>query len=247
MSSYFRWALADIKSKKNLDVWILAALALVFAVLGIIGVDDKFLGPAILGLLGILAISQIKSRDQVSEISASWRRARTDVFSHDFPREYYEDRSKASSHYFFAGVTMRRTLPTMEHDLMRILRNGGSVRILLPDPDDDNLLQMIAMTRGETSSSHIQQSIKTTLHSAKHLQSKVGGNLEIRTTAVLPRIGINALELGLPSASIMIQLYGHTPTKESKPIFYLTSTDEDWFEYFAEEVERLWKSGTAHS
>ncbi|WP_346028601.1 hypothetical protein [Arthrobacter parietis] len=240
----FRWAIADIKSKKNLDVWILFALALSFALLGILGLDAKFLSPIVLSLLGVLALSQIRSRDQIAEITASWRRSRTSIFSHDFPEQYYDARSKASSNYFFAGMTMRRTLPTMERDLTRILENGGKVRIILPNPNDENLLQMIAASRNNTSATRIRKSIEETLDSARHLHSKIGGNMEIRTTSVLPRVGINALDLGMPSASIMVQLYGHKPTSESKPIFYLTPSDKEWFTHFAEEVEKIWASGT---
>ena len=241
--NFFTWAWDDIKSRQNLDVWILAALAVIFAVLGIIGLDAKFLGPCMLGLLGVLAISQIKSRDQISKVSASWQRGRTDVFSEDFPEEYYNARAKASSHYFFAGMSMKRTLPTIERDIKRILRNNGTVRILLPDVTDNNLVQMIATTRNQ-SSEEVVLAIQHSLASAKHIRSQFGSNLEIRTTRVLPRVGINALELGLPSATIMVQMYGFTPTNEAKPIFFLTTADKEWFEHFKDETDRLWKAGS---
>jgi hypothetical protein len=240
---FFSWAWKDIQSRQNLDVWILAALAVIFAILGIIGLDAKFLGPCMLGLLGVLAISQIKSRDQITAVSTTWKRGRTDVFSADFPQEYYSARANASSHYFFAGITMKRTLPTMERDIERILGNNGSVRILLPDPKDNALVQMIATTRGQ-SSADVRQTIQNSLNSAKGLRSKLGANLQIRTTRVLPRVGINALELGLPSATIMVQMYGLTPTNEAKPIFFLTTADKEWFEHFKDETDRLWNAGS---
>ncbi|WP_157365101.1 hypothetical protein [Arthrobacter sp. QXT-31] len=241
--SFFAWALKDIKSRQNLDVWILAALAVIFAVLGIVGLDAKFLGPCMLGLLGVLAISQIKSRDQISKVATTWQRGRTDIFSDDFPEEYYNARAKASSHYFFAGMSMKRTLPTMERDIKRILRNNGTVRILLPDPTDENLIQMIATTRSQNSEEVIVD-IQNSLTSAKNIRSQLGTNLEIRTTRVLPRVGINALELGLPSATLMVQMYGFAPANEAKPIFLLTPADKEWFEHFEDETDRLWKAGS---
>lgn len=245
MKKLIYWARDDIKSGKNLDVWILVVLAFIFALLGILGADDKLLNACVLGLLGILAISQIKSRHQVAEVTATWQRARTDIFSADFPQEYYDARSQASSNYFFSGTTMARTLPTMQQDITRILRNGGSVRILLPDPDNEHLIQMIAKSRGDAVEG-IRRSIQHALATATGIRSREGHNFEIRTSHVLPRVGINAMELGHPSASIMIQMYGIAPSSESKPIFLLTPDDKVWFNHFQDEIERLWSAGVDH-
>lgn len=245
MRKLLRWALDDIRSGKNLDVWVLVALAFVFAILGILGIDEKLLIACTLGLLGVLAISQIKSRDQVSEVAATWHRGRTAIFSSDFPKKYHDAQKTASMSYFFAGTTMARTLPLMEQHIIRILKNGGSVRILLPDPDNNELLKMVAASRGDDVHG-VRQSIQHTLASAKRIRSRDQGDFKIRTTQVLPRVGINAMELRHPSATIMIQMYDFASQSESKPIFLLTPADEAWFNHFEEEIERLWEAGTVH-
>jgi hypothetical protein len=149
-----RWAWADIKSGENTDLWVLVTVSIVFTVLGATGVaSTQALSSIVLSLLALLAISQIRNRLQVRSLSDSTKANRTALLLQDFPDEYYLARSRATHSYFFAGLTMQRTLPTIRTDLERILSNGGTVQILLPNPENVALLRMIATAargNGET-------------------------------------------------------------------------------------------------
>lgn len=229
----------------DLDLVILVGAAILLTVLGILGMKDDFLNPAIVALLGALAFSQLKSRDQVADVTATWHRSRTDLFLWNFPPEYKEAQRTVSHSYFFAGTTMNRTLPLMKDNIIRILRNDGRVRILLPDPNSKPLMEMIARTRPTRCADMIQKDIEYALASAKALRLPEKGQLEIRTVQFLPGIGINAMDLKHPSESIMVQVYefAHNEQSERAPIFYLTAADGKWFSHFAAQIERLWDSG----
>lgn len=230
--------------KDNIDLWILLILAVVFAALGITGiVDDKILNPLVIALLGAIAYSQIRSRNLTTEVTRSWKQRRTELFLKSFPEEYENARSSMSQSYFFAGISMKRTLPIVQPHLVRVLQNGGSVRILLPNPQNGPLLQMIASSRGHTDTASSRRSIENSLADARQMQALHGEGLRVRLTDVLPRLGINAMELDHPGASIMIQMYEHSPKEESAPIFFLTHSDKDWFSHFHEHINRLWDSG----
>ncbi|MGM7670280.1 hypothetical protein [Microbacterium sp. A93] len=231
--------------KNDLDLLILVAAAIVLTFLGIAGTPDDLLNPTIVALLGALAFSQLKSRDQVAAVTATWHRSRTALLLRGFPEEYYAARSAASHNYFFAGTTMSRTLPTMSHDLRRILNNGGSVRILLPDPHDQPLMEMIAKTHPSRPPEAVRRAIENALSQAEDLCQSDRGQLEIRTIRFLPSIGINALDLGHPSESIMVQMYEFRTNsqKERAPIFYLTAKDGEWIRHFTDQIDRMWKNG----
>lgn len=230
------------------DVVILIVVAFVLTVLGLAGVADDLLNPAIVAMLGVLAFSQLRSREQVSGVTKTWHRSRTDLLMWNFPPEYKAAQSTVSHNYFFAGTTMNRTLPLMKENITRILKHDGTVRILLPDPNHRPLMEMIAATRPSRKPEDIRSDINHSLRSAKQLHRPDQGRLEIRTVQFLPSIGINAMDLGHPSKSIMVQMYEFAPDDQSEraPIFYLTAADRAWFNHFEAQIERLWDDAEPH-
>lgn len=234
----------------NLDLTILIVAAVFFAVGSLIGLDDKVLNPVTVALLGALAYSQIKSRTQISKVAASWHPARTDLFLWDFPEEYKRAQSQAMKSYFFAGVTMARTLPLMTLHIQRILDQGGLVQILLPDPNNPNLVEMISATRSPKKPAQIKREIQHSLKSLEDIHPSVG-TLELRVISFLPSVGINAIDLESPvesHKSLMIQMYEFAPEQghERAPIFFLTTHDSVWFSHFAAQSKRLWEAGTEY-
>jgi uncharacterized membrane protein YtjA (UPF0391 family) len=245
LKRFFSWTWRDIKSGENADLWILVVVSLIFTVLGVSGIaSTAVLSSIVLSLLALLAISQIRNRLQVQSLAQSARADRTGLFLRDFPAEFHLARSRASHNYFFAGYTMARTLPTMRQDLERILSNKGTARILLPNPDNAALLQMIATVSGMRSSNpeRIATHIRYSLDLAGDLAAL--GDLNVRTTDVLPRLGINALDVDQPDAQLMIQIYEFRPIGEAAPILILSRSDGRWFDHFQQQIERLWEAGT---
>lgn len=243
MKEFFKRAKKYAKSDPDVVTLIVVGLAL--SVLGLMGVADNLLSPVIVAMLGVLAFSQLKSRIQVSDVTEKWHRSRTDLFLWNFPPEYKAAQSTVAHNYFFAGTTMNRTLPLMKENITRILKRDGVVRIILPDPTYKPLLEMIAATRAPKRSEDIRSDIEYSLRSAEQLRLAGKGSLEIRTTQVLPSIGINAMDLGHPSKSIMVQMNEFSPEdgSERAPILYLTGADRAWFNHFEAQLERLWDGG----
>lgn len=233
-----------INTWHHLDFAILIGLAIYFAIGGLIGISADILNPVIVAMLSVLAISQLRSRSQVADVAATWHRTRTDLFSPVFPPEYTKAQSTVSHSYFYTGATMMRTMANMSDHIPRILRNDGSVRILLPDPNNEQLLAMIAATHPDKTVDDIRLDIENSLRIANRLRSDKG-TLEIRTTQFVPSIGINAMDLAHPTKSIMVQMYEFIPQQEIEraPIFYLTNGDRTWFAHFEAQIRRLWESG----
>lgn len=240
---FFRWSVADIRSGKTIDLWLLIAAALLFTVLGATGVSSvQTLSSVVLGLLAVLALSQLRGRQETRALIASWRRSRTDLFEASFPDSYYEARRRAGHTYCFAGMTMQRTLPTMRVDLERILANGGSVRLILPDPDNEALMSMVAASRRTTTTpQRAAELIRQSLAEMETIGSQ--GRAEVRVTSVLPRVGLNVIDEYQPGALVMVQMYQLRPRAEPGPIFTLTTDDGAWLSHFRDEFEQVWSAG----
>ncbi|GAA3291688.1 hypothetical protein ACFFON_08720 [Arthrobacter citreus] len=232
-------------ARRDTDVVILICAAIFFALGGFLGLADEILNPVIVTMLGVLAFSQLRSREQISSVTKTWRGMRTDFLLFDFPPEYRTAQTAVSHNYFFSGITMNRTLQMMRVHLTRVLRNGGSVRILLPDPRDDSLMEMIARTRSHRSAEQIRNDIENSLRGACELSQSGIGNLEVRVVKFLPAIGINAMDLGHQTKSIMVQMYEFNPAdlSEPAPIFFLTAADRSWISHYEAQIHRLWENG----
>jgi hypothetical protein len=204
----------------------------------------------ILGVLVILAVSQLRGRQLVKEYLDRQRTKRLELLEEAFPDKYFENRKRLLSDYLFVGSTMGRTLSTGRPHFERMLQHGGTLRVLLPDPEDERLIEMISkMHRNddgpERTASAIRSAI-TTLSSIAGQANAAGhpGTVVLRLTDLPPRVGLNILDGNEPSGSLMVQHYQFRPTSESSPIIYLErESDEPWFRHFVDEAERLWTSG----
>lgn len=246
ISRLLRWAWGDITSGETIDLWLLISAALGFTVLGAIGIaKTQVLSSVVLGLLALLAISQIRGRKEARDLILSWSRSRTAIFETDFPAAYYAARVQSGYSYAFAGMTMGRTLPTMKADLVRILDNRGVVRILLPDPSKPELLEMVAASkRYGGSPSDLGDAIRQSIAVARSLRGQHGTEVEVRVTSMLPRIGLNLIDVERPSGSLMVQMYQTGPSAEAAPIFILNRADTPWFDHFCREFDQVWDHGT---
>lgn len=234
--------------RQNIDSYILIVSGLVSSVLGFLGVfDPKIIGSVTLALLAALSFSQIRSRFLVENVAKDWHRSRTEILETDFPSAYMKAQKSVSKNYFYTGETMTRTVAHMRTEFPRILANGGSVRILLPDPNNDQLMAAIAKSRSDKDAASLKYDIKNSFRVAK-ASSSAGNDIELRTTDVIPKMGINGLDVGEPSGMIMVQMYGYKASyPERGPIFLLEASDGEWFERFSQQIEWLWKDGKTYS
>ena len=204
-------AAARLVTDENLDLYILAGAALTFTVLGFTGVSNvSILTSAVLALLATLALSQIRSRRHVAAIATTHRADPLALLQEALPPELDSIRSAASS-YLFIGESMARLVQTSRDDIRRIMRQGGRVRVLLLDPDDPGLLRAADRT-GERL---LEGRIRNTLKELASLRDSAHGQLDIRVCSFVPRISVNAFNLGMPGGVLFIQFYEHRPTSDS--------------------------------
>ena len=227
---------ARLVGDENLDLYILAGAALTFTVLGFTGVSNvAVLTSAVLALLATLALSQIRSRRHVAAIAAGQRVDPLALFQDVLPPELDSLRS-ASASYLFIGESMARLVQTSRDDIRRLIREGGTVRVLLLDPDDPDLMRVADRTRERL----LEGRIRHTLNELASLPDGSHGQLEIRTCSFVPRMSVNALNLREPNGVMFIQHYQYRPPGDSLPVFRLDVKDGFWYQHFAAEAERMW-------
>jgi hypothetical protein len=241
-----RQILTRIVTDESLDLYILATTAFIFTILGICGISSVTdLTSIILALLAFLALSQIRSRRHVATIANAQHDNPLALFSTSFPADLIERRASAAD-LLLIGMTMSRTVQgSSREDMARLLRRGGSIRILLLDPSNDGMLgQAATKHRSGLSPERLKARILGTLDELTNLRDNTGGNLEIRVASFSLTVGINAIDSESPYGVIVVQHYEHKPSEEAAPIICLKRADGFWFSHFLGEAERMWKDGT---
>lgn len=229
---------------RDLDLYVLAAGALVFTVLGSAGLADAAaLSSATLGLLTFLAIAQIRSRRQVGEIGGLGRVTRTDVLSTDFPDDLGVRRQHART-LLLIGHSLRRTVETSRGHLRRSLDAGAQIRVLLVDPDDENAVRTLAgADADEQTVTRLRGRINASLEEFASIAAHGSGRLELRVTSTPPHVGVNAVDVAGKDGLLVVQHYEHAAPAESAPILRLEPADGFWFQHFVAEAERMWRDG----
>ncbi|WP_319463579.1 hypothetical protein [Micromonospora sp. RTP1Z1] len=230
-------------SHRDLDLYVLAASALVFTLLGSAGMASAAaLSSATLGLLTFLAVAQIRSRSQVADIADARRIRHTDVLRSNFPENLVGRRQDARS-LLLIGRSLGRTIETSRAYLRRSLAAGAHIRVLLVDPDDEGAVHVAASSTADFARvERLQARIRASLEELAGLQG-AGGRLEVRVTTAVPSLGVNAIDIEYESGLIVVQHYEYRPSSEAAPILRLDTSDGVWFHHFVAEANRMWEDG----
>jgi hypothetical protein len=240
-------AVTQILGDEYLDLYVLAATAFVFTILGAVGVASVVdLASIILGLLAVLAFSQIRTRRHIASIVETQRANPLARFKTAFPQNLIERRAAATD-VLLIGLSMSRTVQgTARTDMRRTLVNGGRVRVLVMDPTDDALIRAVSGNSSMwQSAERLKARILGTLDELSDLRVSTAGRLEIRVAPFTPMMGVNALNLSGPDGVIVVQHYEYKPDAEASPIFELKVEDGFWFNHYAAEANRMWEDGIA--
>lgn len=226
--------LRHIVRNDDFDLYLMAVVALLFTILGVTGVDPKWITACVLALLALLAFSQIRSRRQVAVIADAQKLDPLARLRTEFPSDLEAQRANAL-HVLLIGVSLSRTIQSYRRAAVKTLVRGGTVRILLLDP------HTISSDDGEAV--RLRSRIEGSLDELAEIRRQ-GSNLEVRLLEREPAVGMNVLDVGAPSGMIVVQHREFNPNNEAAPILVLRAADPPWYMHFREEAERLWDSGT---
>jgi hypothetical protein len=233
-------------SDESFDLYILASTAFIFSVFGVAGISSAAdLASVILALLAALALSQVRSRQQVTAIVRAQRADPLSIFADVFPADLIERRAAAAD-LLLIGRTMSRTIQgSSREDMRHALERGARIRVLLLDPSNDELLALTAGKRqAALSLQRLKSRILGTLEELMSLRDTTGGQLEIRVASFALTASINAIDSKTQNGLLVIQHYEHRPSQEAAPIIQILGKDGFWFHHFLEEAERIWEDGT---
>jgi hypothetical protein len=243
----------DLRQGRNLDLYVVVGLALVIAVLGVVGaVDSNVLASCTLAVLALMATSALMSRHQVDDLTAALDRVVANESGNVAADRFLTERIPAldgeiatATDIGFVGVTLTRTMRDALPVLDRRLRAGARVRILVIDTDSSANAESVARSRKADTPDFYRNRVSSTIDLLRVLATTGSSeaSLQVRLLPFVPTFGMCLVDGGDSHGRIYVEMYQHR-SLESHPAFSLRADrDGRWYTLFAGQFETMWSSG----
>lgn len=256
MDDFFKTVWSDIKKRRNLELYIILAVAMVILVADIFGLEtSSALFEIVLAALAVLIYGLIESRhtnerveQQLETIGHSIREQQdkeitaTEFFLTETPLS--NDTFSSANTIFLLGYSLSRTIREHHFVLGQRLVAGAHIRVIILDPENDSLLQMAALESVATTAELWRNNLQVTRASVNSLAQhpNKSGKIEIGYLPYSPSFGMVMIEPYEPQGFSFVDIYHHKTTAPNATFKLSASKDAFWYNFFREQFEILWQS-----
>lgn len=218
--------------------------------------DIAELASGILAVLGLIAVSGIWDRNRrMRRIETLSRETNELVLREISGKGLASDfllTDTALTEEFFAsankiiltGITLQNRTRQFTHVLEQRLRAGASIQLVLLEPSDSNLQQMVARGWGQATPEYYRRIINTTVDRLESIGRKQQnrGQIEIGYLPFYPAMAFEMVNPDQPHGTCWVTILPHKSTRASPTFRLKASEDPHWYEFFREQFVLLWSS-----
>jgi len=238
----------DIRRGENVDLYVAAPLAIVVAILGMLGITSSQLISSItLVILGLLATSLLTSRHAVKELSQKLTQTANTIFFKELAESNFESDFENATDLWLVGVSLTTIIRIHYSLIERKLRAGHTIKALLVHPEGPAVEMAEMRAYGRPNVERARNEIRNALQDLCDLGQVAPGRLEIRTIQHPLGHGVIAKDPETASGVIYIQNYPFKTEGGSRPKFVLRARDGFWYDFFKRELYNLWENGSQWS
>lgn len=249
----------DIRNGENIDLYLLILLSIFLGISGIIGVlSFEILSAAILATLGLLANALLENRRSLEKISSFFSQLEAlplkieslvdhqttldEVFRTRSQLPQFEAQLHGAQSIDMCGMSML-ALTTLYRDLfVDKLRNGCRIRLILLNPDNLSLMEMVSAFVTSINKETHTNAIKTSIQSLTTDNVFNTDLLEVRIYDYPLSHGMLIVNGDSPHGKLRVELYMSKGMPANAPGFYIQKHDDSfWFEVFKEEFDSIWE------
>lgn len=158
-------------------------------------------------------------------------------------RDYFRDTQQLDA----LGLSLAGLCVPHLGDLKHLRDSGGKIRLLVANPDNKFLSDVIAKRSYELASAEAQiQNVRNVIEQLKEVVGTTtnGGSLEVRTYDLIPSFAYLGTNTCNPEGKIYIEMYLTQVGLNSNPLFTLHAvTDNEWYTLFQQQFETFWDNG----
>ena len=245
-----RKALQDIRSGRNLDIYITIVIAIVTACLGVFGtVNQLIISSAVLATLALVSGSLLLNRREDEEIREALSRIEVasqiseKFFKREWNRTVLMKALPLAHDAFFWGMTLSRTVNDLDFAIEEGLRADLKVRILVMKFDSSSTRMAAFRNTRRQTKEQVDRLLYDTLSRLASIvcKSSLEERLEVRWVDYLPPYTVIAINPYFPNGRVFVRLTSFRVPNETRPTFELTRAgDKVWFDFFVKQFESVW-------
>ena len=246
---FLRRAIEEIKQGENIDLYLTVIAAFVVGGISIFGIaTSNIISSVTLAILGLIAIATLKNRHEFGQAIQGLAELRGNARAGDFflSEKVISDQSFAAADtIFLLGMTLSRTTREYMYVLGQRLIAGANIRIVILDPTMDSLLEQLALrSTGKTSVQYWRSRIEAVQTIIRVIAEtpNAKGVLEVGYLPYIPSFGFTTIDPDEPDGLCFVELYHHESAKPNPTFQLRIGTDADWYKFFREQADILWKS-----
>ena len=236
---------------QDLESYVTVGVAVMVSLLDLFGVvEPSVVSAATLGILALISFNLLNGRRQTRQtevilarltraIRASWSMDQV-VTAADRAGDLEFDRARDIR---LVGVTLSRTVRTHLPALTRCLAAGGTVRVVVIDPDS-GAEQEAARRSGLPDDAEVyRHRLRPTLDLLHHLASlsEARGRIQVRMIRYVPSFGLMMVDPESPGGVARVEIYSHRPGVSEPTLTLTAERDPRWFQHFLTEFHPVWE------
>lgn len=223
--------------------------------------DVPNLATWILAVLALLAVSGLWERNRrlnrIEEATTETRELVQRKLSQQIKAsDFFIAEKKLSPEIFSAantvlllGFSLARTIRDYHHVLGQRLAAGANVRVIMLDPDNEPLLQIVAqetLTASSVTASaeHWRNTIQTSVAFIGIIEQERNrkGKLELGYLPFPPAFGLIFIDPYESHGFCIVDIYHHKSTAPNASFRLSAANDPFWYNFYREQFESAWQS-----
>lgn len=232
----------DIRKGQNIDLLLTVGLSFVLVALNLFGITSPNLVASLtLAVLGLIALSSLESRYQVSELTEKLGGTSGSLFLDNYPAELDRDIENAQE-LWLIGISLSRTIKSYYSIIEQKLIKGYSVKAILSHPEGATLELSVLPIYGNKSIEQRKSEILGSLETLCELQQRYPDLMKIKTSRHYIGHGVMAIDPNSVKGKLYIENHPFKMPGGSRPKFILEAKDGTWYDFYKQEMFTIWEN-----
>lgn len=225
----------DVLAGKNIEAYVVAAIAVVLAILGVLdnAIPQDWKLTAILASLALLVFNTTRPDKQAVDLDA--------VLLDRQSFGAFQEVIKGKRVLWIYGPSAINVLRDGPHIKREILDRGGEVRVLIQDIDAQAGMEILGQQIDKTVD--LVNSIRMSGDILKSM--KTWGNIDLRVLPYSPGFSLVVVDPDARDGKAIVEFFGYRNEliTERMHIEITRQQSQHWFEYWARQFQTMWDDG----
>ncbi len=244
MRSFLQSVFTDLRARRNLDVYVVATLALILAMLSVIpdAVSNEAQNGIILASLGLLVINLRADRRHDGSLD-EFLGTRAEL------RIPFRDRLKGVEQLYIYAASAANVLNADHMDVLHdeiLDKKSGVLHVILQNPHEDAAVKILVRQLDQSTERMVQSltdEIPNTIRRLRHVKDwKTRGKFAYKLLDYSPGFSLVAVDPHRNSGYIIVEFYGfHNESTDKRMSITIYKRESDyWFSYWWRQFEAMW-------